>query len=125
MPVRALPSLFDTQVAGVTFAPGYPDTLHSLNAVMFAMQGDEHPVAILQRNPDNAYDTNAIEVHVPALGLGGFVGHIPAHVAAKLAPLLDEGENWAAWVMAVRIAEDHEDRPGITIHLRRFPKESE
>ncbi|KAI9067101.1 hypothetical protein FKP32DRAFT_1588914 [Trametes sanguinea] len=43
---------------------------------------------ILQREPHNPYDRNAIQVK----NIGGTqVGHIPRNVAAKLAPLMDNG----------------------------------
>ncbi|KAI0633366.1 SNF2 family N-terminal domain-containing protein [Trametes polyzona] len=43
---------------------------------------------ILQRQPNNPYDRNAIQVK----NIGGTqVGHIPRQVAAKLAPLMDSG----------------------------------
>ncbi|CDO69292.1 hypothetical protein BN946_scf184976.g11 [Trametes cinnabarina] len=51
---------------------------------------------ILQREPHNKYDRNAIQVK----NIGGTqVGHIPRNIAAKLAPLMDSGEITVEGVM--------------------------
>jgi hypothetical protein len=46
----------------------------------------------LVREPENAYDQNAIRVEVA----GFFLGYIPKDVAKNLAPLMDEGREFLA-----------------------------
>lgn len=43
---------------------------------------------LLVREPDNAFDPNAIAIHLES---GCHIGHINRVIAADLAPLLDEG----------------------------------
>lgn len=126
-----MPSEFYCKAVGVSFARGYPDTLIGLvdawqSAELAALQRDDdsraEPLrAILRRNPQNEHDENAIEVHVPAALTPDdcHVGHLPAALAARLAPLLDAGEEWAAEVEDVLVHPDHPDRPGISIHVHR------
>jgi hypothetical protein len=70
---------------------------------------------VLIRNPDNEYDENAIEVHVPALGRHGMIGHIPRELAERLAPQIDAGEEWAAEIVAVLVSPENPSNPGIEI----------
>ena len=109
---------FSTKVVGVSFTPQYPDNLYELDlAQQQALEAGEPLVVVLRRDPDNAHDPNAIEVHVPALGEEwGFIGHLVAPVAARLAPQIDAGERWGGAVTSVKINPDHLDRPGIEIH---------
>jgi hypothetical protein len=112
---------FEVKVVGVSFVPAYPDNLWALQGVADEASLKQEPLAaILIRNPDNPYDANAIEVHVPALGdEWAFIGHIVAPVAARLAPELDSGVIWAAEVVDVLINSEHMDRPGISIRCER------
>lgn len=120
-----MPTKFTVKVVGVTFVPGYPLNLHALASVASSTSGTaltEPLTAILRRNPDNPYDANAIEVHVPALGDHAMIGHLPAkNVAARLAPLLDAGETWRASITSVLIDPAHEDRPGISVEVTKVP----
>jgi hypothetical protein len=112
---------FSSAVVGVTFVDTYPANLLDLHAVLLDRIGDfgDEPLpVILVRNPDNEHDPNAIEVHVPAVGM---VGHLPAPLAAWFAPALDAGERWAASVEAINVHPSHPDRPGLTIEVHRAP----
>jgi hypothetical protein len=123
--VGTLASSFRAGVVGVSFCPGYPDNLHALDVLGFEAdtRGERLP-AVLRRNPDNTYDANAIEVHIPSLGEQyGMIGHLPRPLAARLAPLLDADETWQAEVESVRIDPDHLDRPGIDIHIWKVADE--
>lgn len=102
------------RVAGVTFAPGYPQNLLDARPAVeeAAARGESLPVVLI-RNPENQYDANAIEVHVP--GAIGMVGHMPAHLAAIVAPKMDSGVIIAAEVQGIAIEAMHPDRPGIEI----------
>lgn len=116
-------------VAGVTFADGYPANLKRLDAAIKEVESHRHgthlqgqnegPAVVLVRNPANEYDSNAIEVHVPAIALGpdssGMIGHVPKALATRWAPLLDAGAQVLAWVDGVRVKKGHENRPGIDI----------
>ena len=114
-------SEFTSKVVGVSFVPGYPDNLLDLaKADVNAAAVGERLIAILHRNPANEYDPNAIEVHVPALGDGGFIGHLTRPIVARMAPDMDAGAIWHAEVANVLIDPDHLDRPGIEIHCKRM-----
>lgn len=102
------------RVAGVTFAPNYPESFHLLRIAMIEAAADAEGLAVvLKREPSNPHDINAIEVHVPALGHR--VGHIPRHIALKWAPRLDARETPRAWVSWVPVDPGNEHRPGIDI----------
>lgn len=105
------------RVAGVTFTPGYPDNLHRLHRHTVEAAHGETPAIILRPNPANEHDRNAIEVHAPALGDNGMIGHIPARLAARLAPLAADGATLHADLFAVAIDAAHPDRPGCEIRI--------
>lgn len=115
-------SPFATKVVGVSFVPAYPDNLWALDrSQVEAETGGEPLAAILVRNPANEYDSNAIEVHVPALGSDwAMIGHLTRPIAARLAPELDAGVEWQAAVESVLIVPEHLDRPGISIRCERI-----
>lgn len=126
----ALPDQFKTKVVGVTFVPGYPGNIFRLNDIAtkrfltapakFGQVTDPEPLpAVLIRNPNNEFDANAIEVHVPALGNQGMIGHVPRTVAERLAPLIDGGEQWQASITMVQINPDHPNNPGVQLTLDR------
>lgn len=131
-----MPSPFSAKVVGVSFVDTYPRNLYALAEMtnragvggpggdmteLHARQdrGGERPAVVLRRNPDNEYDTNAIEVHVPSLGDLGFIGHLTRPIATRMAPEMDDGIKWLAHVESVLIDPDHEDRPGISIRCER------
>lgn len=116
---------FSTKVVGVSFTPHYPDNLHDLAASQERAERNGEPLAVvLVRNPANNYDSNAIEVHVPALGQEmGFIGHLTRPIAARMAPEIDGGTPWAATIESVLIDPDHMDRPGIAIKCVRAPEQ--
>lgn len=103
------------RVAGVTFIDDYPTNFIDLKDPADAARlSGECMAAVLRRNPDNIYDANAIEVHVPSVGM---VGHVPAELAAELAAHLDAGEVIAATVSGVAIDPDHPDKPGLDVRV--------
>ena len=120
-------SPFTAKVVGVSFVHGYPDNLHNLAAVQERAESSGEPLAVvLVRNPDNEYDPNAIEVHVPALGeKWGFIGHLSRPIAARVAPEMDHGVLWGAEIVSVLIDPIHMDRPGIEIKCARAPEQKE
>lgn len=111
-----LPKQFDSKVVGVTFTPDYPASIFELE-VKFWERSSEGLTALLVRNPDNAYDANAIEVHAPATGK--MIGHLPAPLAARLAPEMDAGEKFLAEFVDVVVNDAHPERPGISVSIRR------
>lgn len=119
-------SPFTTKVVGVSFAPGWPGTLHRLNEAWDQWEHKEEDMpAILVRTPDNEHDPNAIEVHVPAIGGGAHrIGHMTRPLAARLAGEIDSGIRWDASVVDVLIHPDHMEHPGITIRCRRMERTS-
>lgn len=98
-------------VAGVSFIPGYPDNLYSLSEELL-QNPDLQIVAELRRNPENPYDSNAIEVWANSSSM---VGHLPRETAAKIAPLLDSGVNYQAIIHWVRISSDNSHNPGLDV----------
>lgn len=120
MITRGLPKVaFTVKVVGLTFVAGYPDNLLRLadRCKVLDTDGEEGPAVVLRRAPDNVHDANAIEVHVPALGDEGMVGHIPATIAEWLAPALDDGAHVGCHVVSVLIAPGREENPGLSIEV--------
>ncbi|HUV09723.1 MAG TPA: HIRAN domain-containing protein [Acidimicrobiia bacterium] len=123
------------RVVGVSFRkPHYPGNLHRLSEIMdqaalSSITGvtswadidgaPETPAVVLCRAPDNPHDSNAIEVHVPALGKDAFVGFIPADLAVRWAPRLDADPApiVEACVAMVAIDPVHPDKPGLDIRV--------
>lgn len=101
------------RVVGVSFAPNYPTSLLRLNDAMNECASPEGPSALLIRNPDNPHDSNAIEVHVPALG--HYVGHVARELAAEWSPRLKADEHYQASVTGVWTHREHPRRPGVEI----------
>jgi len=125
----ALSSSFKTKVVGVTYVPGYPGNLFTLNDIAASRYLGEfsdsthepEPIpALLIRNPANEFDANAIEVHVPSMGDQAMIGHVPAALAARLAPLLDDGEKWGAFIYNVDIDPNHPRNPGLSLSVERY-----
>lgn len=123
---------FSTRVVGLTFVPGYPNNVYRLTNIaaerFLTAPGDfmdyeggdpEALPVVLIRNPANEHDANAIEVHVPALGDHGMIGHLPRNVSSRLAPLIDSGEKWRAEITQVAINADHPDNPGVIVKIDR------
>ena len=53
---------------------------------------------VLQREPENKYDKNAVLVKLPVRG-GQYaldIGHVPRELAARIAPLMDDGSEFCA-----------------------------
>ena len=63
---------------------------------------------VLVRNPANEHDTNAVEVHQPAVGM---LGHLPRDIAARVAPWLDAGHLLRVGVASVLVMPGEEDNP--------------
>lgn len=118
-------SPFTTKVVGVSSVPAYPDNLWALDQSAADAERSGEPLrVILVRNPDNEYDSNAIQVHVPALGdEWGFIGHLTRPIAARMAPEMDNDIEWEAEIVSVLIDPDHLDRPGISIRCQRAPEQ--
>lgn len=117
--VGPLPTKFDLSVVGVSFQPAYPGNLYELEKIHFLAEDRGEPlVMVLIREPDNPFDGNAIAVHCPALGEMGKIGHITRPLAGRLAPLLDAGQRWEAWLTQLRFDPNHPERPGIDIGAR-------
>ncbi|MEO8267358.1 MAG: HIRAN domain-containing protein [Ilumatobacteraceae bacterium] len=82
---------------------------------MRSMDGTEWLAAVLRRDPNNEYDRNAIEVHVP--GGSGHCGFVPSQLARILAPILDSGTIISAHAVEVRIHPESPNQPGLTLAL--------
>jgi len=118
----AMPRSFSTKAVGVSFAPNYPENIYRLNdlAEKRTQDGLLDPISVqLRRNPENEFDPNAVEIHVLQLEEMAFIGHIPAAVAARLAPCLDSDEEWKAEIKQVAIHPSHPENPGISVQIDR------
>lgn len=102
------------KVAGVSFVEDYPTNLHRLAIVHTHRKADI--LVSLVRNPDNPYDSNAVEVR----HTGYMLGHLPKDVAAKVAPRLDAGVEIRATIFGVRISPDNPNNPGLDILLEEI-----
>ncbi len=113
-----LPPEFDIKVVGLTFVIGYPDNLVILaDDIENGLQHDPACAIHLRRNPHNRFDSNAVEVRLT--DTDAMLGHIPKDVAKRLAAEVDSGTIWEAEIVSVDIHPEHEDNPGLTIHLHR------
>ncbi len=108
-------------VVGVSFVDSYPGNLEALCEVWDGLSWEDEPLTvILRRNPDNEYDANAVEVHVPSIGM---IGHCSRIIAARLAPSMDAGIEFRASVHGIRVDPDHPEQPGIDIAFKRVERE--
>lgn len=131
--MQAPPAVFTVKVVGLTFVDGYPQNLLDLRNLherrfvrvdedqpMFAGFGDgevEPIAAVLVRDPNNPHDSNAVEVHVPAIDQR--VGFIPRDLAARVAAWLDAGRSIRCGISTVLVSPGHEDRPGVSLICER------
>lgn len=124
-PTRYPETIEAVRIVGVTRAPGYPGNLldllprigHQLDADTDAERGDRAVILELVRDLDNAHDLNATAVRLE----GRHLGHLPAEVAARWAPLIDAGIEVIAVARWVAVDLDHRDRPGLDIIIGRRP----
>lgn len=95
---------FTTNVTGVSFRQ---------DAVEQCMAGDD---VELVREPNNKHDKNAIRVDSDQ----GQLGYIPSATAAKLAPYMDAGHTFDAFIE--KITGGTADKPtlGVILHVRAF-----
>lgn len=75
----------------------------------------ESLAVVIRRNPENRFDANACEVHVPAIGEDGMIGHLPRDVAASLARFVDNGGKVGAALTGIFIAHHAPDNYGISV----------
>ena len=114
-----LPGKLSSKTVGVQFEPGYPGILHTLAAVV---DGGQTPLLKLVRDPDNQFDPNAVAVR--SAKKGTHLGHLPAALAARIAPEMDAGVFWLIESYEVLVMPGHEDKPGLSLNLRRMPERS-
>ena len=114
--MRGVPrSTFTTRVVGLSFVNDYPRNVWEIEDRFQGAQAC--PPAELLRRPDNPHDSNAIEVHVPALGEGRTkIGHLPADVAARMAPAMDDGTSFDAEIEAV-LRKPGSPHPGVAVRI--------
>lgn len=128
-----IPKDFHGKCVGMTFVPGYPDNVYALRDAETPeddgdLFGDELLVEddgsleiplLMRRNPQNPHDENAIEVHAPQLGEASMLGHVPATIAARLAPHLDAHEEWNIYLERIAVVPGKESNPGLHLHIFR------
>lgn len=108
MTTRAsMPSPVELRVVGLTYRPGYPQNILDL-------QGREGERVKLKRTK-NKYDHSAVSVVFEAQRLG----YLSRGMAKFMAPELDKGVKWRAWLFEVKVNEEYPDRPGLWITAER------
>jgi hypothetical protein len=75
---------------------------------------------VLRRDLANAFDENAIAVHL-ADARGEQAGWVPRDLAAELAPKLDAREPWSAIVLREQRRSPRDPRHGLTMLLAPAP----
>lgn len=76
---------FSALLRGLSFRP--------MDAKAFANNLAERDPLLIEREPTNAYDPNAIKVLSPDGNL--HLGYVAKEVAIEIAPLMDEGRNFS------------------------------
>lgn len=73
-----------------------------------------------EREPDNAYDPNAIKVLLPVRNGRHLleIGYVPAKIAAGLAPRMDEGESFIGKFL-IKLIDDHGETFGLMIKINK------
>lgn len=79
---------FESVLRGVSFRP--------IEAKEVVRKLEEGQRLTLQRESDNPYDSNAIQVIEPDSEI--FIGYVAKEVAMELAPLIDEGREFSVIV---------------------------
>jgi hypothetical protein len=116
MPRKPAPS-FTVKLVGVTFQTDYPDNLFDLEELVDWAEARNRTIPLqLYRAPTNVYDANAIEVHHHKIGM---LGHLPKHLAERVAPEIDNGTKWSAYAEQVVISGEAPDQPGLKVRCKR------
>lgn len=98
-----------TKVVGLTFNSEYPSNVYEI-AKRFALGDDSISI---EREPDNEFDNNAIVV----VDGEKAVGHLPAKIAALIAPQIDAGVSWFAAIESVVISQENVNQPGLKVTI--------
>lgn len=114
-------ALITTRVVGVTKVPNNVSRLYAIRDALQSLRVAKLPPKItvrLVRAPQNPADANAIEVHVPPVGM---IGWIAREKAAELAPYMDGKKGpyvVTAEIIDIPVQPEHPDNPGavITVH---------
>lgn len=107
-----LGSPFESKLVGVTYVDGYPDLFHQ---ILDNMTGGPIQWATLHREPSNEHDPSAIRIDWE----GMTIGHLTRVTAARMAPELDAGIEWLAFIKEVPVQPGEEDKPGIIVRFKR------
>jgi hypothetical protein len=99
------------KVVGVTHVEAYPQNMWR----WAQLPADRYPKCRLVRQPDNKADPNAIRVKVGR----GFVGFVPAELAARVAEVMDSGVDVTAVITSVEVIPDLANNPSMTIRITR------
>lgn len=112
-----IPGALSSKVVGLSFVDAYPCNLLALDALA---EFRSTPDLFLRRNPANEYDANAVEVRaVSGDRPSSVLGHLPAALAARLAPEMDRGDAWSVVRWQVLIDSGHRHAPGLSVDLAR------
>lgn len=104
-----LPRKIPSRVVGLSYASDYPHGVYRAVATQAPL--------MLQRDPENEYDANAIEV--VAVSSREVLGFLRASTSRLLAPHLDADETWGVSSCQLEIADGHESHPGLLVTVER------
>lgn len=99
----SVPDRFEVKAVGVSFRPGYPESVLGLAEAYAQLPAGVPGEASLVREPDNPADANAVGV----LAGGMLVGYLPAALAARVGRA------------EVLINSEFPERPGLLIQVER------
>lgn len=116
-PEPRVASRFTVKVVGLSFRPGYPDSLLALSEALDALPAGTGGEASLIRDLDNEVDPHAVAVLVS----GAIVGYIPATLARRVGPEIDAGSRFRVVSAEVLIHPEFPERPGLEIEVERIP----
>lgn len=99
---------FSALLRGLNFRP--------MDAKAYANNLAERDPLMIEREPTNAFDPNAIKVCAPEGDL--HLGYVAKEVAVELAPLMDEGRHFSCMVESVGMKQ-------IILFIKEIPMESD
>lgn len=97
-------------VVGLTFYPGYPDT------VLRHFPDFPYNLPKLYREAENEYDENAVAVYIDG---GNKIGHLSRLVAETVGPDMDKGVAWVVSSAMVKVHPDKPEQPGVELVIIR------
>jgi hypothetical protein len=114
---RPMASTFSAPVVGVTFAEPYPDTLLEIGARL----EDGGVVKVMAvHDLNNSHDPNAVELWACMKEGDVRMGYLPAAIAERMAPELDDGTTFDGEVEAILVSPQNPTQPGARVRFQKI-----